>query len=128
MNVSDDPTLLGMLVYDLKEGETKIGTKDGDDNHIKLNVLGILNRHCTIINQGGEITIEPFPEAKIFINGTIVTQKRQVNHLDRITLGHANNFKLIIPGKASVGDELRQSSVGGQFGEYLDDKVGANTL
>lgn len=52
MNVSDDPTLLGMLVYDLKEGETKIGTKDGDNN-IKLNVLGILNRHCTIYNEGG---------------------------------------------------------------------------
>lgn len=27
MNVSEDPTLLGMLLYDLKEGETKIGTK-----------------------------------------------------------------------------------------------------
>ena len=57
-----------------------------------------------------------------------MTQKRGINHLDRITLGHANNFKLIIPGKASVGEELRQSSAGGQFGEYLDDKVGGNTL
>ena len=27
MNVSEDPTLLGMLLYDLKDGETKIGTK-----------------------------------------------------------------------------------------------------
>ena len=30
MNVSEDPTLLGMLLYDLKEGETKIGTKDAE--------------------------------------------------------------------------------------------------
>jgi len=30
MNVSEDPTLLGMLLYDIKEGETKIGTKDAD--------------------------------------------------------------------------------------------------
>ena len=27
MNVSEDPTLMGMLLYDIKEGETKIGTK-----------------------------------------------------------------------------------------------------
>jgi hypothetical protein len=67
-------------------------------------VLGILARHGVIYNEGGEISIEPFPEAKIFINGVIITQKRTINHLDRITLGHANNFKLIIPGKASAGD------------------------
>jgi hypothetical protein len=27
MNVSEDPTLMGMLLYDIKEGTTKIGTK-----------------------------------------------------------------------------------------------------
>ena len=27
MNVSEDPTLLGMLLYDIKQKETKIGTK-----------------------------------------------------------------------------------------------------
>jgi len=35
--------------------------------------------------------------------------------LDRITLGHANNFKLIIPGKGTT-DDLRQSLAGG--GKY----------
>ena len=48
--------------------------------------------------------------------------------MDRITLGHANNFKLIIPGKASATDDLRQSSTGGQFGEYIDDKLSENSL
>lgn len=57
MNVSEDPTLLGMLLYDIKEGETKIGTKEGDENHIKLNVLGIMPRHCTITNQKEKIFI-----------------------------------------------------------------------
>jgi hypothetical protein len=51
-----------------------------------------------------------------------------LNHLDRITLGHANNFKLIIPGKGSA-DDLRQSfAPGGKYGEYLDDKLSANTI
>lgn len=57
MNVSEDPTLLGMLLYDIKQGETKIGTKDGDDNQIKLNALGIATRHCSIYNEKGRIFI-----------------------------------------------------------------------
>ena len=28
MNISEDPTLLGMLLYDIKDGKTQIGTKD----------------------------------------------------------------------------------------------------
>lgn len=115
MNVSEDPTLLGMLLYDIKEGETKIGTKDADQNQIKLNTLGIMTRHCSLFNQKGRIFIEPNLEAKIFINGALITKKMQLNHLDRITLGHANNFKLIIPGKGTT-DDLRQSLVGG--GKY----------
>jgi len=62
------------------------------------------------------------------VNGALVTKKTNLNHLDRITLGHANNFKLIIPGKSSPND-LRESMLsGGQFGEYIDDKISANTI
>ena len=128
MNVSEDPTLLGMLLYDLKDGETKIGTKDADENHVKLNVLGIMPRHCSIRNEKGSIFIEANPEAKVFVNGALITKKVELNHLDRITLGHANNFKLIIPGKGMV-DDLRQSMAAvGKYGEYLDDKLAANTI
>jgi hypothetical protein len=46
-----------------------------------------------------------------------------LKHLDRITLGHANTFKLVIPGHALV-DDLRQSmAFGGQYGEFLDDRL-----
>lgn len=51
-----------------------------------------------------------------------------MKHLDRITLGHANNFKLVIPGKGNL-DDLRMSFANnGKYGEYLDDKLNANTL
>ena len=116
MNVSEDPTLLGMLLYDLKEGQTKIGTKDADENHVKLNVLGIMTRHCSMFNEKGQIYIQPNPEAKVFVNGALISKKTVLHHLDRITLGHANNFKLIIPGKGSA-DDLRQSmTMTGQYG------------
>ena len=85
-------------------------------------------RHCVITNVKGIISIIPNPEAKVFVNGQLVTKKKDINHLDRITLGHANNFKLIIPGKGSA-DDLRQSmAFTGQYGEYIDDKLAAKTI
>jgi uncharacterized protein YktA (UPF0223 family) len=93
-----------------------------------LNALGIATRHCSLYNEKGRIFIEPKPEAKIFVNGAIINQKVELHHLDRITLGHANNFKLIIPGKGTA-DDLRQSFMGGgKYGEYLDDKLSTNTI
>ena len=128
MNTSEDPTLLGMLLYDIKEGETKVGTKDAEQNQVKINVIGIQTRHCSFFNEGGKITVEPYPEAKLFVNGTLTTKKRELKHLDRVTLGHANHFKLIIPGM-TAGDDMRQSMTSaGQFGQYIDDKLSANTI
>jgi hypothetical protein len=64
----------------------------------------------------------------VFVNGALTTKKVELNHLDRITLGHANNFKLIIPGKGAV-DNMRMSMAGvGKYGEYIDDKLAANTI
>ena len=76
MNTSEDPTLLGMLLYDIKEGETKVGTKDAEENQVKINVIGIQPRHCSFFNEGGKIMVEPYPEAKLFINGTLTTKKK----------------------------------------------------
>ena len=104
-----------------------MGTKDAEENQVKINVIGIQPRHCSFFNENGTILVEPFPEAKVFINGTLTTKKRELNHLDRVTLGHGNHFKLIVPGKSGP-DEMRTSSVGGQFGEYIDDKLSANTI
>jgi hypothetical protein len=64
----------------------------------------------------------------VFINGTITTEKREVNHLDRVTLGHANNFKLVIPGKSTATDDLNSlESKGSIYGDYIDDKLKADT-
>ena len=80
-------------------------------------MLGILPHHCKIINTKGKIQIEPYTDAKVFINGTIIDSKKDINHLDRVTLGADNNFKLIIPGKGSSAEDIRQSMTSSsQFG------------
>ena len=119
MNISEDPTLAGMLIYHLKQGDTNIGTNEAEDNTIKLNALGIMKRHCKITHEEGmKISIEPLPECKLFVNGLLVTQKKSLKHLDRITLGHANTFKLVIPGGVV---NVLNSVV--RFGQYLDDRL-----
>jgi predicted component of type VI protein secretion system len=60
-----------------------------------------MKRHCAIINKNGNIYIVPTQDSKLFVNGLNVGDKKQIYHLDRITLGNANTFKLIIPGKKS---------------------------
>lgn len=75
-------------------------------------------RHCTVTHSNGEIFIEPSADAKVIVNGTTVTGKKKLKHLDRIILGHANAFKLIIPG-AKVQPNVSVI----KYGEFLDDKL-----
>ena len=122
MNISEDPTLAGMLIYHLKEGEITIGTSEAEENDIKLNALGIMKRHCTIVNKGGQIFISPKQDCRLYVNGLNVTDQKQIKHLDRITLGHANTFKLIIPGQKL---DLLQSIV--RYGQFLDDRLNSES-
>ena len=56
-------------------------------------------RHCTITRSGKDIYIEPgIQDCKVMVNGLVVKEKKKLKHLDRIMLGAANSFKLIIPG------------------------------
>ena len=69
-----------------------------------------------------KISIEPQPECKVYVNGLVVTQKKALKHLDRITLGHANTFKLVIPG----GQINILQSVA-RFGQFLDDRLNSDS-
>lgn len=58
----------------------------------------------------------------MFVNGINVTEKKSIKHLDRITLGHANTFKLVIPGQKNEAIE----SVA-KYGQFLDDRLNSNS-
>lgn len=81
-----------------------------------------MKRHCTIVHKSGQIFIIPKQDCRLYVNGLNVTEKRQIKHLDRITLGHANTFKLIIPGQKA---DLLQSVA--RYGQFLDDKLNAES-
>ena len=81
-----------------------------------------MKRHCTIIHKDGSIFIDPVQDCRLFVNGLAVLERRKLKHLDRITLGHANTFKLILPGHKG---ELYQSI--SRYGEFMDDRLNSDS-
>ncbi len=77
-----------------------------------------MKRHCTIESKGGQIFITPKQDCRLYVNGLNVSDRKQIKHLDRITLGHANTFKLIVPGQQV---DILSSVL--RFGQFLDDKI-----
>lgn len=80
-----------------------------------------MKRHCTIESKGDQIFITPKQDCRLYINGLNITEKRQIKHLDRITLGHANTFKLVIPGQKV---ELLQTIA--RYGQFLQDRLNSD--
>ena len=59
LNISDDPTMAGMLIFYLKEGQVPLGKNPGP-NAIKINGLGIKDNMGYFTNKGNEeLTITP---------------------------------------------------------------------
>lgn len=81
-----------------------------------------MKKHCTITKEGDSIFIIPNQDCKLFVNGLNTTSKKQIKHLDRITLGHANTFKLIIPGQ-----KLDLIGIVARYGQFLDDRLNSDS-
>lgn len=98
MNVSDDPSLAGCLVYFLKPGDNTIGTANST---ITMNGLGMAQQHAKLIvaKDNNSISITPLnPElGRILVNGNTIKQKTDLNHKDTVTFGIKNSFKVVIP-------------------------------
>lgn len=98
VNISDDPSMAGVLIYYLKDGQTTIGK--AQNQQIKLNGLGVQDTHAVLINSGNnEVKIKPQKNARVLVNGQFITSEVTVKNNSRIVLGHGNAFRLTIPNK-----------------------------
>ena len=52
LNISDDPTLAGCLMYFLKDGDSQVGSKVTGDKVVSVRGLGIRESHGIITNEG----------------------------------------------------------------------------
>ena len=98
VNISDDPTLSGCLIYYLKNKSTTIGT-NVDKWDIVMKGLGIFEEHCKIEVESfeKEIKLIPIGRGRTLVNGNYLAGSTYLKSNKRIVFGNGNAWKIIIP-------------------------------
>ncbi|XP_012504588.1 PREDICTED: stAR-related lipid transfer protein 9 [Propithecus coquereli] len=116
MALEDDVLSTGVVLYHLKEGTTKIGRSDSDqEQDIVLQGQWIERDHCTITSACGVVMLRPARGARCTVNGKEVTASCRLTQGAVITLGKAQKFRFNHPAEAAVLRRRRQvgEAVGG---------------
>ncbi|UYV79049.1 KIF13B [Cordylochernes scorpioides] len=97
VNLNADPSLNELLVYYLKE-RTLVGRHDAPvEQDIQLKGLGIMPEHCIISLEEGDIFVTPLEGARTCVNGSVITERTQLRHGDRLLWGNNHFFRLNCP-------------------------------
>ncbi|XP_003475495.1 stAR-related lipid transfer protein 9 isoform X2 [Cavia porcellus] len=103
MALDDDVLSTGVVLYHLKEGTTKIGRIDSDqEQDIVLQGQWIERDHCTITSACGVVILRPVQGARCTVNGREVTASCRLTQGAVITLGKAQKFRFSHPAEAAV--------------------------
>ncbi|XP_048188823.1 stAR-related lipid transfer protein 9 isoform X3 [Perognathus longimembris pacificus] len=109
MALEDDVLSTGVVLYHLKEGTTKIGRIDSDqEQDIVLQGQWIERDHCTITSACGVVILRPAQGARCTVNGREVTAACRLTQGAVITLGKAHKFRFSHPAEAALLRQRRQ--------------------
>ncbi|TSW35252.1 Kinesin-like protein KIF14 [Bagarius yarrelli] len=104
VNLNEDPQLSEMLLYMIKEGQTKVGKLTAESDHdIQLSGALIADEHCVISSVKGTVSITPMENAKTFVNGNLVSEATILHHGDRVILGGDHYFRFNHPAEVQCG-------------------------
>lgn len=127
INISNDASMANCLIYFLKDGDNKMGSKKG--NTITMTGLGIGENHATLSTNGfNTMHVTPVDPKKntVLVNGNQITEKTEVNHLDRLVFGTLGNaFKVVIPKQKVEGEEEEQKV--SDYDAVLQDRLNSDT-
>uniref|UniRef100_A0A4X2KIA6 StAR-related lipid transfer protein 9 n=1 Tax=Vombatus ursinus TaxID=29139 RepID=A0A4X2KIA6_VOMUR len=113
MVLDDDVLSTGVVLYHLREGTTKIGRIDSDqEQDIVLQGQWIERDHCTITSACGVVTLQPALGARCIVNGQEVTDSCRLTQGAIIILGETQKFRFIHPAEAAA---LRQKRLVSTF-------------
>ncbi|XP_030804670.1 stAR-related lipid transfer protein 9 isoform X1 [Camarhynchus parvulus] len=102
MAMDDDILSTGVVLYHLREGTTKIGRSDSDqDQDIVLQGQWIERNHCSIENHGGIVTLRPGPGARCSVNGCEVAGSCRLSQGALVVLGKSHKFRFNHPAEAA---------------------------
>ncbi|KAG8554262.1 hypothetical protein GDO81_003736 [Engystomops pustulosus] len=120
VNLSADPQLSEVLLYLIKEGQTRVGkTHPGSDHEIQLTGVLIAKDHCVIDNKHGTVTLLAMPGAETFVNGNLIQDSVVLHHGDRVILGGNHYFRFNHPTEVQSG--RRTVCLGGAGQEWRRD-------
>ncbi|XP_013918696.1 PREDICTED: stAR-related lipid transfer protein 9 isoform X2 [Thamnophis sirtalis] len=106
MAMDDDILSTGVVLYHLREGTTKIGRSDSNqDQDIVLQGQEIERDHCIVDNRHGIVTLRPLQGAHCVVNHHEVTDSVRLSQGAVVVLGKTHKFRFNHPAEAAL---LRQ--------------------
>ncbi|XP_072017390.1 kinesin-like protein KIF14 [Amphiura filiformis] len=89
VNLNEDPQLSEVLIYLLREGETRIGQGKEKTRRRSILLSGALvaENHCLITNNDCEVHVEPQGIAPTYVNGVSIKRSTVLHHGDRLVIG-----------------------------------------
>ncbi|XP_058861483.1 kinesin-like protein KIF14 isoform X3 [Acipenser ruthenus] len=112
VNLNEDPQLSEMLLYIIKEGQTKVGRHMVDSEYdIQLTGALIADSHCLITNEQGTVTLTPAADAETYVNGDLVSEPVTLHHGDRVILGRDHYFRFNHPVEVQNGRRASEGPV-----------------
>ncbi|XP_039275472.1 LOW QUALITY PROTEIN: kinesin-like protein unc-104 [Nilaparvata lugens] len=106
VNLNEDPFMSECLIYYIKDGVTRVGSKrsgDGDSNvtqDVTLSGSHISSQHCVFENRDNVITLVPNQGALCYVNGRQITQPTVLKTGSRVILGKNHVFRFNHPEQA----------------------------
>ncbi|XP_067117025.1 kinesin-like protein KIF28P [Osmerus mordax] len=95
LNINEDAQLSGVVKLFILEGDWDIGLSDSSPRCISIRGLGIQQHHAVFSNSQHRVSVTPLPGSKLIINGNSISQKAELQHLDRLILGSNSTFLFI---------------------------------
>ncbi|XP_048340096.1 stAR-related lipid transfer protein 9 isoform X2 [Sphaerodactylus townsendi] len=111
MTMDEDILSTGVVLYHLREGTTKIGRCDSNqEQDIVLQGEWIEKDHCIVENQRGVVTLQPLQGAHCLVNGHKVTDSFRLSQGALVVLGKAHKFRFNHPAEAAILRQRRSIS------------------
>eukprot|EP01147_Barroeca_monosierra_P002043 gene2043-5113_t len=102
VNLNEDPSMTGMLIYHLEKPGTVIGSQRDETAHsIVFSGVGIRPKHALIeISANGEMYIKCLEGAAVTVNGqdiSQITNPSRLRHGARVLFGARHYFRVVAP-------------------------------
>ena len=116
-NLSEDPTMVGQLVFAFPEGKTVVlgryeeESEEQDHANILLRGPQVCRQHCRFENDGGDVYITPLYPAdddsfETTMNGQMVTDRTLIEQGSRLWIGTSYAFCFSDPSKPPPEQEV----------------------